>query len=269
MSPTPRPRRVRTLFVSDVHLGTKGARAELLMDFLKHHEAETIYLVGDIVDGWRLTKEWYWPEAHDEVIQEFLRRAQRGVKTIYIPGNHDEFLRDYVGASFGGIAFKENDVHTLADGKRMLVMHGDEFDVVVTRAPWLAHVGDALYTFALKLNSLFNRSRRRMGVQYWSLSAWAKRKVKNAVNIIGRYEKTLADEARRNAVDGIVCGHIHTAVIHDKFGTRYVNTGDWVESCTAVVELLDGTLELVQWRRFAVPTVIEGGKGDEADRAVA
>ena len=245
------PRQYRTLFVSDLHLGTRGAQAHLFLDFLRHHEAETVYLVGDIVDGWRLSRSWYWPQAHNDVVQKLLRKGRKGSRMIYIPGNHDEFLRGYVGSRFGIVEIAMNAIHTTADGRRFLVMHGDEFDVVVRRIPWLAHVGDWAYTTALALNTVFNIGRRRMGFQYWSLSAWATMKVKNAVNFIGSFEEALAGEARRRQVDGVICGHIHTAAMHDRFGIEYINTGDWVESCTAVVEHHDGRLELVRWRGAA------------------
>jgi UDP-2,3-diacylglucosamine pyrophosphatase LpxH len=249
---------IRTLFLSDLHLGTRGCQADLLLDFLKHYDVETIYLVGDIVDGWRLKSGWYWPQAHNDVVQKLLKRVHKGAKIIYIPGNHDEFLRDYVGQNFGGIDIMETAIHEAADGRRYLVMHGDHFDLVVRHAPWLAHLGDGAYDFALATNTLLNAIRRRLGLTYWSLSAWAKMKVKTAVNHIGRFEEALAYEAQRRDVQGIICGHIHHAIIHDDFGVRYMNTGDWVESCTALVEHFDGCFEIVHWsdeaRRLA-----EGG----------
>jgi UDP-2,3-diacylglucosamine pyrophosphatase LpxH len=239
--------RLRTIFLSDVHLGTSGCQAELLLDFLREHEAEKIYLVGDIVDGWRLRRGWYWPQAHNDVVQKLLRKARKGARLIYIPGNHDEFLRSYLGTHFGGVEVMDRDVHETADGRRLLVIHGDQFDVVVRHAKWLAHLGDWAYMSALHANTWVNRVRRSLGFPYWSLSRWAKLGVKNAVNFIGEYEKALAGEARRSGVDGVVCGHIHHAVIEDRGGVAYVNTGDWVESCTAVVEEKDGTLRLIDW----------------------
>jgi len=245
------PIRVRTLFLSDVHLGTKGCQAALLLDFLKAYDADTVYLVGDIVDGWRLKSGWYWPQAHNDVVQKLLRKVRKGARMIYIPGNHDEFLRDYIGSTFGGVEIAEHAIHEAADGRRYLVTHGDQFDMVVRHARWLAFLGDGAYTLALVVNTNLNLIRRRLGLTYWSLSAWAKLKVKNAVNFIGQFEELLASEARRFGVDGVVCGHIHHAALHQDFGLAYVNTGDWVESCTAVIERYDGTLELVRWAELA------------------
>jgi len=239
--------RVRTLFISDVHLGTKGCQAELLIDFLRHYDADTVFLVGDIIDGWRLKSGWYWPQAHNDVVQKLLRKVRKGARLIYVPGNHDEFLRDYVGSNFGGIDIVEHAIHETADGKRYLVIHGDHFDLVVRHAKWLALLGDWAYGAALTINTYLNVVRRRLGLTYWSLSAWAKLKVKNAVNYIGRFEELLASEARRHEVNGVICGHIHHAAMHDDFGVRYVNTGDWVESCTALVEHYDGSLEILNW----------------------
>ena len=191
-------RRFRALFISDVHLGTRGCQADRLLDFLRHHEAETIYLVGDIVDGWALRSSWYWPQAHNDVVQKMLRQARKGARVIYIPGNHDEFLRGYYGTHFGGIEVVENTIHKGVDGRRYLVVHGDIFDLVVTQARWLALLGDKAYEFALTANRIFNAFRRVFGAPYWSLSKWAKLKVKNAVNYIGAFEKALATEARHH-----------------------------------------------------------------------
>ncbi len=241
----------RAIFLSDIHLGTRGCQAELLIDFLKYHEADTIYLVGDIVDGWRLRRSWHWPQAHNDVVQKLLRKGRKGARIVYVPGNHDEFLRDYGGIHFGVVEVVEECFHDTADGRRLLVLHGDRFDVVVRNAKWIAHLGDWAYTAALGINTVFNGVRRRLGFPYWSLSAWAKLKVKNAVNFIGDFEQTLAAEAVRLGVDGVVCGHIHHASIRDIDGVTYMNTGDWVESCTAIVEHHDGTFEVVVWH----PTV--------------
>jgi UDP-2,3-diacylglucosamine pyrophosphatase LpxH len=241
------PRRVRTLFLSDIHLGTRGCQAEKLLDFMRHYEADTVYLVGDIVDGWQLKIGWYWPQTHNDVVQKLLRKARKGARLLYIPGNHDEFLRDYYGTHFGGIEVLEDAVHVGADGKRYLVIHGDLFDVVIRHARWLALLGNHAYDTAIWLNTYFNSIRRALGLTYWSLSQWAKLKVKNAVNFIGEYERTLAAEAQRRGVDGVICGHIHHAIIRNVSGLSYVNCGDWVESCTAVVEHFDGTFEIVNW----------------------
>lgn len=244
-------RRYRTLFLSDLHLGAKVSQAHLLLDFLKHNDADTIYLVGDIVDGWKLRKGWHWPQAHNDVVQKVLRKARKGARVIYVPGNHDEFARDYIGLTFGGIEVAPEAIHETADGRRMLVIHGDQFDIVVCNARWLAYLGDWAYELAISANTLVNRARRLFGVGYWSLSAWAKMKVKNAVNFIGDYESTLAAEAARRGVDGVICGHIHHATIRTIGNILYVNTGDFVESCTAVAEHPDGSLEVLHWRTTA------------------
>ncbi|MGA0530673.1 UDP-2,3-diacylglucosamine diphosphatase [Hansschlegelia sp. KR7-227] len=243
----PDARRFRALFISDIHLGTKGCQAELLLDFLRVHEADVIYLVGDIIDGWRLKQSWYWPQTHNDVVQKILRKGRKGSRIVYIPGNHDEFLRSYYGTHFGGIDVVETAIHETADGRRYLLIHGDVFDMVVRHAKWLALLGDWAYETALIVNTYLNLVRRKLGFSYWSLSAWAKLKVKNAVNFIGQFETTLSAEAHKHGVDGVICGHIHHAAMHDMNGVSYVNVGDWVESCTAVVEHDDGRLELIRW----------------------
>lgn len=237
----------RTIFLSDIHLGTPGCQADLLLDFLEAHEADTYYLVGDIFDGWRLKRGWHWPQSHSDVIQAFIKRAHDGARIYYIPGNHDEVMRKYLGTHFGGVEVMQEADFVTADDRRFLVTHGDQFDAVVVNAKWLAHVGDRAYAFALWLNLWMNRVRRIWGGQYWSLSNWAKQQVKSAVNFIGQYEQVLTDEARRKGYDGIICGHIHRANMTDMNGIAYVNTGDWVESCTAVVEHEDGRLQLIDW----------------------
>jgi UDP-2,3-diacylglucosamine pyrophosphatase LpxH len=244
----PEPAIYRTLFLSDVHLGTRGCQAGLLLDFLKYNDAATIYLVGDMIDGWQLKSRWYWPQAHNDVVQKLLRKVRRGVRVIYVPGNHDEFARGYTGSVFGGVEVVGHAYHMTADKKRLLVVHGDEFDIVVKHARWLAFLGDWAYTVALWSNLWFNKIRRKLGFPYWSLSAWAKLKVKNAVNFIGDFEAALAEAARRHHADGVVCGHIHHAAIRDIGGIVYVNTGDFVESCTAVAEHDDGRLEILRWQ---------------------
>jgi UDP-2,3-diacylglucosamine pyrophosphatase LpxH len=254
-------RQFRTLFISDVHLGTRGCQAERLLDFIRYHDADTVYLVGDIVDGWALRSNWHWPQQHNDVVQKLLRKARKGSRLVYVPGNHDEFLRDYYGTHFGGIEVMEHAIHVAADGKRYLVIHGDLFDLVVTQARWLAHLGDKAYDTAITANRIFNSVRRRLGFPYWSLSKWAKLKVKNAVNYIGDFEKTLVAEAHRHAVDGVICGHIHHAAVHDDFGIRYINCGDWVESCTAVGEHEDGSFEIITW----TGTSISGEPEQEAE----
>jgi UDP-2,3-diacylglucosamine pyrophosphatase LpxH len=248
--------RTRSIFLSDVHLGTKGCQADLLLDFLRYHDADTIYLVGDMIDGWRLKTKWYWPQTHNDVVQKLLRKVRKGSHLIYIPGNHDEFLRDYVGSNFGGINIMDFAVHEGVDGRRYLVTHGDQFDLVVRHARWLAFLGDRAYGVALIVNTYLNVIRRRLGLTYWSLSSWAKLKVKNAVNYIGRFEELLSAEAKRHDVKGVICGHIHHAVMHDDYGVRYINTGDWVESCTALVEHYDGRFEIVRWGRSLAPDAV-------------
>ncbi len=242
-------RKFRTLFISDVHLGTRGCQADRLLDFLRWHEAETIYLVGDIVDGWHLKSYWYWPQPHNDVVQKLLRKSRKGARLVYVPGNHDEFLRGYYGTHFGGIEVAEHAIHVSPTGHRYLVIHGDNFDLIVTQARWLALLGDKAYDLSIIVNRLFNSVRRRLGFGYWSLSKWAKFKVKNAVNYIGDFERTLAAEAERHGVDGVICGHIHHATMHHSFGVHYVNCGDWVESCTAIAEHHDGQFEIITWTR--------------------
>jgi UDP-2,3-diacylglucosamine pyrophosphatase LpxH len=238
---------VRTVFISDVHLGTPGCQAEALLDFLRCVECETLYLVGDIVDGWQLMRRWYWPQAHNDVVQKVLRKARKGTRVVLVPGNHDEFARRYLGHSFGGIEVVEDAIHQTADGRRFWVMHGDLFDGVVQCAPWLAHIGDSLYTLALRLNRALNSARARLGLPYWSLSRYLKLKVKRAVSFIGDFEMAVIREAKRRGVDGVVCGHIHHAELRMVDGLTYANDGDWVESLTALVEHGDGRLEVIEW----------------------
>jgi UDP-2,3-diacylglucosamine pyrophosphatase LpxH len=237
----------RALFISDVHLGTRSAQATILLDFLKYHDAETIYLVGDIVDFWRVKRGPVWPQAHNDVLQKILRKVRKGTRVVFIPGNHDEGLRDYCGMQFGGIEIERQAEHVTAAGKRYIVMHGDEYDVVVRYARWLAFLGDRGYELALWLNTPLNFVRRRLGLGFWSLSAYLKHRVKTAVNFIGEFEKNLAEEARRREADGVICGHIHHAASRDIEGVHYLNCGDWVESCTAIRETMDGRMELVNW----------------------
>jgi len=251
----PEPRRYRAIFLSDVHLGTRGCKAEFLLDFLKHTESETLYLVGDIVDGWRLKRSWYWPQAHNDVVQKLLRKARKGTRIVYVPGNHDEMFRDYCGVHFGGVEVAQEHIYETPEGRRYLVIHGDRFDGIVRYHRWIALLGDWAYNAALRLNTWVNLLRRRLGLEYWSLSAYLKLKVKNAVQFIGDFEAAVAEEARKRGVDGVICGHIHHAEIRDIGGIVYCNDGDWVESCTALVEHLDGRLEILRWaeeRAFAM-----------------
>ena len=244
--------RYRAIFISDLHIGTPGFQADALLDFLKHHPCQTLYLVGDIVDGWQLRRRWFWPQSHNDVVQKLLRRARKGCRVIYVPGNHDEFARAFVGHAFGGVEVLEEAVHVTAQGQRLWVVHGDLFDGVIQCAKWLAHVGDWLYELTLKLNRHLNRLRARMGLEYWSLSAYLKHKVKKAVNFISDFEMAVAHEARRRGFDGVVCGHIHHAEIRTVDGVLYCNDGDWVESRTALVEHMDGKLEIVHWSGAAI-----------------
>ncbi|QFT31895.1 UDP-2,3-diacylglucosamine hydrolase [Labrenzia sp. THAF82] len=241
-------RHLRSLFLSDIHLGTRGCQAELLLDFLKHHEAQRIYLVGDIIDGWRLRKKRFWPASHQDVMNQILERGRRGVELIYIPGNHDEFLRRHNRTRFGCVRFADSIEHLTAGGRRYLIIHGDQFDVVMQNAKWLAFLGDRFYVTALALNTWLNIFRRRLGLNYWSLGAFAKQHVKQFVNLIGKFEDTISAEIDKRDLDGIICGHIHHASDREVNGIHYLNTGDWVESCTAIGENLDGSLEVIRWQ---------------------
>lgn len=262
-TPGDRPRRrYRTLFISDVHLGTNASQAEALVAFLRDHDAQTIYLVGDIIDFWKINRKPAWQPSHNVVLQKLLRQARKGSRIVYVPGNHDEGLRDYCGTSFGGIEIVRDCVHETADGRRVLVMHGDEFDVVIRYAKWLAFVGDHSYELALWLNHPVNWVRRRLKYGYWSLSSYLKVRVKHAVNFIGAFEAHLAAEARRRNVDGVICGHIHHAADHVIDGVRYMNCGDWVESRTAIVEDWDGALSVVRWREETHRTLVRDAEAD-------
>jgi UDP-2,3-diacylglucosamine pyrophosphatase LpxH len=246
--PPPREkRRFRSIWISDLHLGTRGCKVDFLLDFLRTTESEYLYLAGDIIDAWQLKRSWYWPQTHNEVLRLFLRKAGRGTKVFYIPGNHDEFFRGYTDMRFGGVSLINDMIHEAADGKRYLIIHGDAYDGVVAHAKWLALLGGWSYKVALALNGAFNKARRRLGYPYWSLSAYLKHKVKNAVNFISDFEHTLAAEARKRHVDGVVCGHIHKADLRDIEGVIYANDGDWVESCTALVEHNSGRMEILHW----------------------
>ena len=251
------PMHYRAVFISDLHLGTPGCQAEALLDFLKSHSSDHLYLVGDIVDGWQLRRKWFWPQAHNDVVQKILRRVRKGCNVVYIPGNHDEFARDFVDHHFGGVQVMEEATHTLLDGRRLWLIHGDYFDPVVKYAKWLAYVGDSLYELTLRINRHFNRIRSRMGLPYWSLSAFLKGKVKKALNFVADFEKAVAHEADKRGYHGVVCGHIHRAEIRLIDGIIYCNDGDWVESRSALVEHVDGRLELIYWDQVVdfVPTI--------------
>ncbi|MEO8651124.1 MAG: UDP-2,3-diacylglucosamine diphosphatase [Hyphomicrobiaceae bacterium] len=242
-----RNRRYRTLFISDVHLGTRSAQTDALLDFLRVVDADIIYLVGDIIDFWKVRRGPHWPQSHNDVLQKILRKVRKGCRIVFIPGNHDEGLRDYCGTSFGGIDIRRDDVHIAANGRRYVVMHGDEFDIVVRYARWLAFLGDRSYELALWFNNPLNLIRRHLGLGYWSLSAYLKGRVKSAVNFIGEFESALSDVARRRNADGIICGHIHHAADRRIGAVHYLNCGDWVESCTAVYETFDGEFGVLRW----------------------
>ena len=240
--------RFRAIWISDLHLGTAACQAAALLDFLRLTESKYLYLVGDIVDGWGLRRRWFWPQTHNDVVQKLLRKARKGTSVVYIPGNHDAFGRHFTEASFGGIEVRHEAIHETADGRRLLVVHGDLFDGVIQCARWLAFVGDRLYMAALHVNRWLNALRARLGFPHWSLSQFLKQKVKNAVSYISDFESAVAHEAQRRGVDGVVCGHIHKAEIRTIDGVLYCNDGDWVESFTALVEADDGTLSIVHFK---------------------
>jgi UDP-2,3-diacylglucosamine pyrophosphatase LpxH len=240
---------VRAIFISDVHLGTRACQAERLLEFLSAYRSDYLFLVGDIIDFWSMKRGVYWPPAQNTVVQKILKRARHGVKVVFVPGNHDEVAREHVGASFGAIAVAQDYIHVAADGRRYLLLHGDEFDQVTKYHRWLAVLGDQAYAFLVRVNVLFSKARRTLGISgYWSLSGYAKRKVKRALDFISDFEASVVRHARERQVDGVICGHIHAAAVHEIDGSVYINCGDWVDSCTAVVEHTDGTMQLVQWR---------------------
>jgi UDP-2,3-diacylglucosamine pyrophosphatase LpxH len=251
--------RVRTVWISDLHLGTPGCQARALLDFLRDTECDTLYLVGDIIDGWQLRRSWYWPQSHNDVVQKLLRKARKGTRVVFVPGNHDEFARHFVTHTFGGIEVVEDCMHVTADGRRLWITHGDLFDGVVQCARWLALLGDAAYEFSLKVNRWFNRARARMGLPYWSLSKYLKHKVKRAVSYIDDFEAAVAREAKKRGAHGVVCGHIHHAEMREIDGILYCNDGDWVESLTALVEHHDGRLEIIDRGTQARPVVVPTG----------
>ncbi len=241
-------KKVRTIFLSDIHLGTRACQADRLLSFLREHDAEYVYLLGDIIDFWSLGRAIYWPPDHNTFIQKMLKRARHGARVVFVPGNHDEALREYAGTQFGDIEVVRDAVHTTADGRRLLLMHGDEFDQVTRHHRWVAVLGDMSYSLLLRLNALLSWIRRKLHRSgYWSLAGYAKRKVKGALDFIYGYEESVAHHVRQMGLDGVVCGHIHSAVIKDIGGVTYINCGDWVDSCTAIVEHGDGRLELVHW----------------------
>ncbi|HZP11512.1 MAG TPA: UDP-2,3-diacylglucosamine diphosphatase [Nevskiaceae bacterium] len=241
--------RYRTIWISDLHLGTPGCKAEFLVDFLKRNDCDTLYLVGDIIDGWKLRQAFYWPQEHTNVIRKILTKSKRGTKVYYVTGNHDEFLRKFVEykLTMGNIEVVNERVHETADRRRILVTHGDRFDVITRYHRWLALAGDSIYEATMSLNFWFNRARRLLGMRYWSLSQYAKQRVKTAVNIVSSFEDSLARECRRRDLDGVICGHIHHAEIRKIQGVTYHNCGDWVESCTALAEDFNGRIQVLRW----------------------
>jgi UDP-2,3-diacylglucosamine pyrophosphatase LpxH len=239
--------KLRTVWISDLHLGTPGCQAVALLHFLKHVDCEILFLVGDIIDGWQLRRTWYWPQAHNDVVQKLLRKSRKGTRVIFVPGNHDEFARRYVGLNFGGVDVVSDWTHVTVDGRRLWVTHGDLYDGVIQCAKWLAYVGDWAYELTLKVNHWLNAARARLGLPYWSLSKVLKQRVKRAVSYIGEFETAVAREAKKRGVHGVVCGHIHHAELREIHGVLYANDGDWVESLTALVEHEDGRLEIIDW----------------------
>ena len=237
----------RSIFVSDIHLGTRHCQARLFGEFLESHDAETVYLIGDIIDGWRLKKKRYWPRAHEDVVRAILKKAKLGAKVVYIPGNHDENFREFTGRMVADVEIVEHAIHETAEGRRYLVTHGDQYDVVLQNAKWMAYLGDRFYEVALTSNTWLNWARQRLGLEYWSLGAFAKRHVKSFINIIGQFETVVAADIQKRGLDGVIWGHIHHAMSREMNGIHYVNTGDWVESCTAVAEHYDGRLEVIYW----------------------
>lgn len=258
---------VRTAWISDLHLGTPGCQAKALLDFLRDVECETLYLVGDIIDGWQLKRSWYWPQAHNDVVQKLLRKARKGTRVIFIPGNHDEFARKYLMHNFGGVDVMEEAIHVTADGKRLWITHGDLYDGVIQCARWLAIAGDLAYEFTLKVNRWFNHIRAKFGLPYWSLSRYLKHKVKRAVSYINEFENAVAREAKKRGAHGVVCGHIHHAEIREIDGILYCNDGDWVESLTALVEHHDGRLEIIdRGEQAALPGMLPAPKSRPAQQ---
>lgn len=246
--------KVRSVWISDIHLGFRGCSADFLLDFLHKVECDYLYLVGDIIDIWEMKKKMYWPQAHNNVIRTLLGKAKHNTKVVYVPGNHDEVLRDFDGAVFGNVEIQNEIIHTTADNKKLLILHGDQFDSVVKISPLLAKVGSRLYEYLLRANRWVNFVRRKLGFSYWSLAAFLKHRVKNAVQYISNFEEAVAHEAARQGVDGVVCGHIHRAEIARHHDIDYFNCGDWVESCTALVEHPDGTMEILNWTELAEQT---------------
>ncbi|HVP12724.1 MAG TPA: UDP-2,3-diacylglucosamine diphosphatase [Phycisphaerae bacterium] len=251
----------RSVWISDVHLCSRDSQAEMVYSFLSRIKCDYLYLVGDIIDVWALRKKWCWPAQYNEVVHKLLKRSRKGARVIFVPGNHDDFFRQFAGLRFGEVKIELRTIHRTADGRRFLVTHGDEFDAAVHTHPWMAHLGDWTYQQLIVVNRLVNWVRRAMGLPYWSLSGAIKRKVKQAVKYLNNFETLLCEEARRQKVDGVICGHVHAAALRDLGGVLYCNTGDWIETCTALVEHMNGRLELIWWHEE-----MDARCGDMADR---
>lgn len=247
---------VRSVWISDVHLGFRGCNADLLLDFLHHVRCDYLYLVGDIIDVWEMKKHPFWPQEHNNVIRTILGKAKHDTKVIYIPGNHDEYLRDFDGTIFGNVEIRNETIHTTADNRKLLILHGDKFDYIVKHSPFIAKIGSRLYDHLLQANRLVNTVRRKFGFPYWSLAAFLKHKVKNAVQFISDFEKAVAREAAEQGVECVVCGHIHREEIRRINDVDYYNCGDWVESCTALLEHPDGSMEIIKWADLANQTIL-------------
>ena len=252
-----KPLTFRAIWISDTHLGTYGSRASEILHFIKHTECETMYLVGDMIDGWQLKKRWYWPQQHNDVVQKLLRKARGGTKVVYIPGNHDEMARQFLGLSFGEIEIVDDTIHTCVNGDRLWVVHGDLFDNVIQHARWLAYIGDHAYVMLLVINRWLNAFRKFFNMPYWSFSQYLKHKVKHAVSFISAFETAMVREARRRECHGVVCGHIHKPEMRQIDDILYLNCGDWVESMTALVEHHDGRLEILHWSTMTEGSLAE------------
>lgn len=260
-------KRLRTIWISDLHLGTSGSHAQELLDFLQHHDSDKIYLVGDIIDGWSLKNSWYWPQLHSDVLKELIRKAGKGSRIIMIPGNHDEFLRPYANMNIrlGNIELKRDDIHLTADGRRLLVTHGDQFDLTIRYAKWVTVLGCGAYIIIDKINRLLNYFRRKLRKPYWSLAAYIKHNLKGAVQFICDYERYLVNEAKRRHCDGVVCGHIHHPQIKLIGRFLYANDGDWVDNCTAIVEHRSGYLEIIDWRDERLKLAVVRGQSTQKE----
>lgn len=263
--------RYRTIFLSDLHLGMRGCQAERVLDFVRHHEADRWVLAGDVVDGWALARSWNWTQAHNDVVQKLLREVRKGAEMVYVPGNHDGAARPYAGLTFGGILVQREFVHTTADGRRLLVLHGDEFDGLVRLTPWLSKAGARAYEASLALNTAVAAVRERMGYPYWSLAAALKDRTKRALQYVARFEEAVAARAAERGVDGVVCGHIHRpelrTIVTGETPMLYANCGDWVENCTALVEHEDGRLEIVRWTGALAPAALRDAAEHVGDGA--